>query len=166
MAVHVHTGGGCGGYFIMEGSNPLLLDSVFNDPTLRKTNFVMLHGGAGGFEQLVAVSADETECLCRLLRADLDDLTAPHRGQHSLHAGVLSRQSVCSAPTSIRLTPQVNWEETGYQTETAGRTALAIALTGMMQDGEITRAQASAIAHMVLHDNAAKLYGLERSQAK
>ena len=37
----------------MEGSNPLLLDSVFNDPTLRKTNFVMLHGGAGGFEQLV-----------------------------------------------------------------------------------------------------------------
>ena len=37
----------------MEGSNPLLLDSVFNDPTLRKTNFVMLHGGAGGFEQFV-----------------------------------------------------------------------------------------------------------------
>jgi hypothetical protein len=36
--------------------------------------------------------------------------------------------------------------------------ALALALTGMMQDGEITRARASALAHMVLHDNAAKLY--------
>ena len=36
MAVHFHTGGGCGGYFAMEGSNPLLLDSVFNDPALRK----------------------------------------------------------------------------------------------------------------------------------
>ena len=64
------------------------------------------------------------------------------------------------------LMPQVNWEETGYQTETAGRTALAIALTGMMQDGEITRPQASAIAHLVMHDNAARLYGLDSSQPK
>jgi predicted TIM-barrel fold metal-dependent hydrolase len=58
------------------------------------------------------------------------------------------------------LTPQVNWEETGYQTETAGRTALAIALTGMMQDEEISRAQASDIARKVMRGNAIKLYGL------
>ena len=62
------------------------------------------------------------------------------------------------------LEPQVNWEETGYQTSTAGRAALAIALTGMWQDREITRQQASAIAHMVMHDNAVKLYGLSDSQ--
>jgi len=54
MAVHLHTGGGCGGYFHLEGSNPALLDSVFNDPSLRKTNFVMLHAGAGNFDGLVA----------------------------------------------------------------------------------------------------------------
>jgi hypothetical protein len=30
----------------------------------------------------------------------------------------------------------------------------------MMQDGEITRERALKLAHMVLHDNAAKLYGL------
>jgi hypothetical protein len=29
----------------------------------------------------------------------------------------------------------------------------------MMQDGEITRPRAIELAHMVLHDNAAKLYG-------
>jgi hypothetical protein len=34
----------------------------------------------------------------------------------------------------------------------------------MVQDGEITRQQASAIAHMVMHDNAVKLYGLSDSQ--
>src|SRR5262249_55484007 len=45
MAVHIHTGAGGGGYFDVEGSNPLLLESVLNDPSLRKTNFVMLHGG-------------------------------------------------------------------------------------------------------------------------
>ena len=27
------------------GTNPLLLESVFNDPRLRQTNFVLLHGG-------------------------------------------------------------------------------------------------------------------------
>ena len=64
------------------------------------------------------------------------------------------------------LTPQINSEETGYQTETAARTALALALTGMMLDGEITRQQASTIAHMVVHDNAAKLYGIGDSQSK
>jgi hypothetical protein len=29
----------------------------------------------------------------------------------------------------------------------------------MMQDGEISRERALELAHMVLHDNAAKLYG-------
>ena len=64
MAVHVHTGGGCGGYFYLEGANPVLMDSVFNDPTLRKTNFVMLHGGRRGLRTACPVSAHEAECLC------------------------------------------------------------------------------------------------------
>ena len=44
-------------------------------------------------------------------------------------------------------------------TSTSGREALAIALTGMIEDKEITRERALELAHMVLHDNAAKLYG-------
>jgi len=36
----------------------------------------------------------------------------------------------------------------------------------MWQDKEITRQQASAIARMVMHDNAAKLYGLSNVQPK
>ncbi len=35
------------------GSNPALLESVLNDPSLRKTNFVLLHGGAGPFTKYV-----------------------------------------------------------------------------------------------------------------
>ncbi len=42
----------------------------------------------------------------------------------------------------------------------AGREALAIALTGMLRDGEITRARASELARMVLRENARTLYGL------
>jgi hypothetical protein len=49
----------------------------------------------------------------------------------------------------------------GWQTTTGGRWALALALTGMMQDGEISHARALELANMVLHGNAEKLYGLK-----
>jgi len=41
-----------------------------------------------------------------------------------------------------------------------GREALAIALTSMMRDREISRDRALELARMVLRDNARKLYGL------
>ncbi len=47
LPVHIHTGAGCGTYFNLYGSEPMRLESVFNDPSLRKTKFVMLHGGSG-----------------------------------------------------------------------------------------------------------------------
>jgi len=163
MAVHLHTGGGCGGYFAMEGSNPLLLDSVFNDPTLRKTNFVMLHGGAGGFESLVPYLLMKPN-----VYADFSEqtwMTSPRHISGSIRFMLeFYPDKVLFGTDLYPLEPQVNWEETGYQTSTAGRTALALALTGMMLDGEVTRQQAIAIAHMVMHDNAAKLYGLSTSQ--
>jgi len=163
MAVHIHTGGGCGGYFAMEGSNPLLLDSVFNDPTLRKTNFVMLHAGAGGFEQFVPYLLMKPN-----VYADFSEqtwMTSPRHIAASIRFMLeFYPEKVLFGTDLYPLEPQVNWEETGYQTSTAGRTALAIALTGMMLDGEVTRQQAVSIAHMVMHDNAAKLYGLSTSQ--
>jgi hypothetical protein len=54
LPVHIHTGGGCGSYFMLMGSNPALLESVLNDVSLRKTNFVLLHGGAGAFTKYTA----------------------------------------------------------------------------------------------------------------
>ena len=36
--------------------------------------------------------------------------------------------------------PRIDWEEIGYQTVEGGRSALAVALTGMLHKGEITRA--------------------------
>src|ERR1700730_16849812 len=54
LPVHIHTGAGCGGYFELSGSNPLLLESVLNDPRLRKTVFVLIHGGAGPFTRAMS----------------------------------------------------------------------------------------------------------------
>jgi predicted TIM-barrel fold metal-dependent hydrolase len=54
----------------------------------------------------------------------------------------------------------IGWEETGWIAAQKGRLSLGIALTGMIHDGEITVDRAKQIAHMVLRDNARRLYGL------
>ncbi|MGH9566835.1 MAG: amidohydrolase family protein, partial [Candidatus Angelobacter sp.] len=161
MPVHFHTGGGCGTYFVLLGSNPALLESVLNDPTLRKTNFVLLHGGAGPYTKYVSylmmkpnVYADfseqtwliSTRALSRVIREWLEWYP----------------EKVLFGTDLYPNTPEINWEEVGWQTTHSGREALAIALTGMMEDHEITRKRALELAHMVLHDNAAKLYGWQK----
>jgi hypothetical protein len=56
--------------------------------------------------------------------------------------------------------PEMGWEESGWVDATKGRLALSIAITGMLRDGEISRARAGELARMVLRENARKLYGL------
>jgi uncharacterized protein len=160
LAVHFHTGFGCGTYFILGGANPVLLESLFNDPTLRKTNFVMLHGGAGPFSKQAAYLLAKPN-----VYADFSEQTWL---SSSRKLSEVLRDWLESFPEKILFgtdlypnTPEINWEEVGWQTSQSAREALAIALTGMMQDGEITRARALELARMALHDNAAKLYGLQ-----
>lgn len=56
----------------------------------------------------------------------------------------------------------MDWPEVAWLSNTSARQALALALTGMMNDHEITRAQAMELAQMVLRENAIKLYGLPK----
>ena len=44
---------------------------------------------------------------------------------------------------------------------TTARQALALALTGMMNDGEITRERAIELARKVMRENAVQLYSLK-----
>jgi predicted TIM-barrel fold metal-dependent hydrolase len=56
--------------------------------------------------------------------------------------------------------PEMDWDVVGYVTNSTARQALAMALTGMVNDGDITRERALEIARMVLRENAVKLCGL------
>jgi predicted TIM-barrel fold metal-dependent hydrolase len=160
LPVHFHTGGGCGTYFMLEGSNPVLLDSLLNDASLRKTKFVLLHGGAGAFTKYVAymlmkpnVYTDFSEQTWLISTRKLSEVIRDFLEWYP--------EKTLFGTDLYPNTPEINWEEIGWQTTQSAREALAIALTGMMQDGEITRQRALELAHMVLHDNAAKLYGLQ-----
>jgi hypothetical protein len=55
----------------------------------------------------------------------------------------------------------VDWGEVAWLSNTTARQALALALTGMMNDGEITHARASELARMALRENAVQLYGFK-----
>jgi predicted TIM-barrel fold metal-dependent hydrolase len=159
MAVHIHTGGGVGAYFNLTGSNPMLLESALSDPALRKTNFVLVHGGwpfaaqAGALILKPNVYADfSAQTFLRSPRA----LAATLREWLEF-----APDKVMFGTDAFALTPEVGWEEVGWLSNRTGRQALALALTGMLRDGEITRARASELARMVLRENAARLYELK-----
>ena len=158
MVVHVHTGGGCGHYFNLSGANPLLLEPVVNDPALRKTNFVLVHGGYPFVK--------ETEFLIEKpnVYADFSAqtflLTPQALGRVLRGMLEYEPEKVLFGTDASPATPEVSWEESAWMTNRTAREALAIALTGMMRDGDITRERASELARMVLRENAIKLYGL------
>jgi len=158
LPVHIHTGGGCGSYFMLMGSNPALLESVLNDASLRNTNFVLVHAGAGAFTKYANyllmkpnVYADFSEQTWLISTRRLSDTIRDLLEWYP--------EKVMFGTDLYPNTPEMNWEEIGWQATQSSREALAIALTGMMQDGQITRERALELAHMALHDNAAKLYG-------
>jgi predicted TIM-barrel fold metal-dependent hydrolase len=68
-------------------------------------------------------------------------------------------QKVLYGSDASPFSKDIRWEETAWLGSHTGRLALALALTGMVQDGEITPERAKKIGHMVLHDNAHQLYG-------
>jgi predicted TIM-barrel fold metal-dependent hydrolase len=158
LPVHIHTGYGCGGYFAMKGANPLLLEPILDDAGLRTTKFVLLHGGAGPFSKEIApllmkpnVYTDFSEQTWLL---PTRELAANIRYWLEWYP-----EKVLFGTDLSPGAPAIDWEEIGWQTTTSAREALAMALTGMVDDGEITRARAVDMARMVLRGNALKLYG-------
>jgi predicted TIM-barrel fold metal-dependent hydrolase len=156
--VHLHAAFGAGGYFHIGGANPLLLESVLNDPNLRKTNFVMLHGG-WPFTREVAALLTKPNAY-----ADFSSQTFmnyPRAVAEAIREWLeLAPEKVLFATDAYPFSEEMDWEEAGWVAATTGRQALGIALTEMMNDGEITRGRAVEIARMVLRDNARMLYKL------
>ena len=158
LAVHIHTGQGCGNYFDLAGSRPTELESILDDPSLRKTNFVLLHGGAGPYTKEVAVLVSKPNVYADFSEQDAllppRALSAVLREWLEWYPGkILYGTDLAPGP------PELDWDVIGYSTNQTARRALAIALTGMVKDDEITRDRALELANMVLRGNAMKLYG-------
>lgn len=156
--VHIHCLGFFGGYYPAAGSQPLQLESVFDDSTLRQTTFVLLHGGWPYADQTLAVMEKPN------VYADISAMTQILSPETL--AGVL-RQWLEEFPGKVLYGSDaysdhnddpVWWGDQGWVAAHTARRALAIALTAMMRDGTVTRARAREIATMVLRGNALGLY--------
>ena len=159
LAVHIHTGSGCGEFFDDSGAGAVLLSPMLNDPQLRATRFVLLHGNRPRERDLALlitkpnVYADmsvleyflSTRDLAQVLRPWLESM--PERVMFGTDAGPFG--------------PGMDWEETTVMGSQQFRNALALTLTSMVSDGVVTTARAMQIADGVLSGNAAALYGLK-----
>jgi predicted TIM-barrel fold metal-dependent hydrolase len=158
MAVHIHTMAGAGGYFNVAGANPLNLESLFDDPALRKTKFVMVHGGWPFVREIGALLTKPNAYL------DISAQTLllpPSSVAASLREWLaLVPEKVLFATDAYPYSEQLGWEESLWIASRNGREALGRALTGMMRDGEITHQRAVELAKMVLRENARALYGI------
>jgi uncharacterized protein len=158
MAVHIHCDAGAGSYFDIAGANPLLLEPVLEDRSLRQTRFVMLHGGWPFTREITAL----LERPNAYLDYSMQDLV---RTPAALAADLREwlewlPEKVMFGTDAYPYSDQLGWEESAWIAARNGRQALAIALTGMLRDGEISRERAGELARMVLRENARKLYGL------
>jgi len=156
MAVHFHSNAGSGSYFNVAGVNPLLFEPLLDDPSLRKTNFVFLHGGWPYTHELTALLTKSNAYL------DFSNdglILYPARLAQILREWLeYVPEKVLFATDAYPYTMEMGWQESAYIANKSARQALGIALTGMLRDGEITRERASELARMVLRGNARGLY--------
>ena len=160
LVVHIHCIDGAGSYYRQSGSNPLLLETTFNDPSLRKTNFVVVHGAypftkeMGSLMSKANVYADFSAQTFLLYPRELSEVLRNWLESFP--------DKILFGTDAFAFGPEVGWGEVAWLSNTTARQALALALTGMMNDGEITRERALELARMVLRENAIKLYGLKQ----
>jgi predicted TIM-barrel fold metal-dependent hydrolase len=158
LAVHIHAGAGLGNFFRLAGSEPVLLDATVSDPALRTTTFVLVHGGWPYDKEtayLLGKPNVYADFSAQTFLLSARDLAAVLRTWLGLYP-----EKVMFGTDAFDLGPGIGWEETGWLSASTARQALSIALGEMTADGTITRARAVELAHMVMHDNAARLYKL------
>jgi len=158
LAVHIHDFPGAGNYFVAAGSNPLLLEPVFNDPDLRNTKFVLLHGGGPFSEEINAMLWKPNVYIDISLLTQFwtpDQLAAVLRQYLSQFP-----EKVLFGTDADSFGPGYGWELSAWIATSTGRKAICIALSQMIRSNELSRKRALEIARMVMRGNANNLYHL------
>ena len=163
LAVHLHAMAGYGSYFSIAGVNPLLLEPLFNNRRLRKTNFVLLHGGWPYVREIGALLQKPNVYLD--ISSQSLTITPRTQAQWLREWLELVPEKVLFGTDGYPYSDALGWPESTWIASRDARQALGIALTGMVADGEISKVRAVELARMVLRGNAETLYRFEDPSA-
>src|SRR5258705_5138041 len=135
MAIHIHSFPGAGNYFVAQDCDPLLLEPVFNDPELRSTKFVLIHGG-GTFSQHTSAMLWKPNVF-----ADLSLLTLVWTPDQ---LAVVLKDWLSQFPEKIifgtdasAFGPGLGWEMSAWLGSNTARHSLTISLSEMISSNEI-----------------------------
>ena len=157
LAVHIHSAVGIGDYFNLSESNILNLENILRDPRYSTTTFVMIHGGYPYDRQAIWLAAVKNVYLDT---SETEILLYPSEFKKLLKQWLETfPDKVTFGTDCFPYNEALGAEESYWLGVQSSRTALAAALAEMISEGEVSEAQALQLAHMYLHDNAAKLYG-------
>ena len=123
----------------------MLLEPLLDDPALRKTNFVILHGGWPFSMQLTALLT-KPNCYTDFSEQTFMNYPRDRGGTIRAWLEYVPEKVLYATDAYPFAPPEVGWEEAGYVADKTGREALGMALTGMMRDNEITRDRAVELA--------------------
>lgn len=158
MAVQIHSLDGFGGFYSAAGAAPHLLESMFNDPTLHDTHFIIIHGGwplVGETMSQLAKPNVYTDI------SMMDQLAEPAALSRTLRMWLAAwPEKVMFGTDAFDGGVEQGWEQVAWVASRNARRGLSDALTGMVRDNEITTERARQLARMVLRENAMAAYRL------
>jgi hypothetical protein len=157
LPVHFHSAVGIGDYFSLRNGHPLNLENVVRDPRYSKTNFVLIHGGYPYTLDMIWMTAAKNVYTDSSL---MGYYVYPSELKNILKQWIsLFPDRMMFGSDAFPFNDAVGAEETFWLASRSARTAVAAALAELVSEGAFSEEKALELAHMYLHDNAAKLYG-------
>jgi len=157
LPVHFHSAVGIGDYFSLRNGNPLNLENVVRDPRYSKVKFVLIHGGYPYTLDMIWMTAAKNVYTDSSL---MGYYVYPSELKNILKQWMsLFPEKIMFGSDAFPFNDAVGAEETFWLAVRSARTAAAAALAELVAEGAFTEEKALELAHLYLHDNAARLYG-------
>jgi len=156
LPMHFHSAVGIGDYFSLRQGNVLNLENVLRDPRYRNVTFVLLHGGWPYEREAALLTSVKNVYLDTSLQSEM---LYPSQFKDVLKQLItLYPDKMMFGSDAFPFNDALGAEESFWIAVRTSRTALAAALAELVAEHAISQEKALEIAHMYLHDNAAKLY--------
>jgi hypothetical protein len=157
LPVHFHSAVGIGDYFSLRQGHVLNLENILRNPRYHDVTFVLLHGGWPYEREAALLTAVKNVYLDTSLQSEM---LYPSQFKEILKQLItLYPDKMMFGSDAFPFNDALGAEESYWLAVRTSRTALAAALAELVSERAVSTDQALELAHMYLHDNAAKLYG-------